>query len=188
MKLHRNSFKRIIFEDAVYFVTSKTNHNYPYFRERIFCDLFVENLRLCKQMKGFLLYGWVLNFDHFHLLVQPNDEFNISKIIQFLKRTITHNINYVIGYTEGANNYSRLQFHGILDKYRKQFIQKYPDNHKLPKFRWQDSFHDNYICNETDFNNHLDYIAYNPEKHNLPENWQYIFTNQKYFELTEELI
>lgn len=100
MKLHRDSQKRFIFENAIYFVTSKTYHNYPYFREQIFCDLFVANLRLCKRLKGFLLYGWVLNHDHFHLLIQPNDEFNISKVMQFLKRHISRDMNYVTGYNK----------------------------------------------------------------------------------------
>jgi len=92
---YRDWQKRIIFEDAIYFITSKTFNNFPYFQERIFCqpasnecvrtgDLFVENLRLCKRLKRFLLYGWVLAYDHFHLLVQPSDEFDISKVMQFL--------------------------------------------------------------------------------------------------------
>jgi len=186
MKLHRNSQKRIYFEDAVYFVTSKTHNNYPYFRERIFCDLFVENLRLCKRLKGFLLYGWVLVYDHFHLQIHPNDKFNISNIIQFLKRNIAHNINYVIGYTEGANNYSRLQFRGILDKYRKQFIEKYPNGYPFPKFKWQKSYYDHYIRNDNEFNNFLDYIEFNVDKHHLPPDWPYVYTNSAFDDLIDE--
>ena len=98
MTFHRNSQKRIIFEDACYFVTFYPKHRYPYFKESIFCDLFVENLKLCKQLKGFLLFGWVIVYNHIHLLFQPSDKFDISKIMQFLKRHISRNINIVMRY------------------------------------------------------------------------------------------
>jgi REP element-mobilizing transposase RayT len=186
MKKHRDSQKRIIFEDAIYFVTAKTYHNYPYFRERIFCDLFVENLKLCRKMKGFLLYGWVLNYDHFHLLIQPSDEWDISKVMQFLKRNVSHNMNYVVGYTEGANNYSRLQYHGLLNNFRYQFKQKFPDGHDFPKFEWQKSYYDHYIRNDTEFDNFLDYIEYNPEKHGMPKDWAYSFINPAYEDMIDE--
>jgi REP element-mobilizing transposase RayT len=205
MKKHRNSQKRIVFEDAIYFITSKTYNNYPYFREQIFCDLFVENLKLCKRLKGFLLYGWVLNFDHFHLLVQPDDDFNISKIMQFLKRNFSRDINYIMDFnkydrhSEGGNHDSRLQgglfeyFQPIIDKYDQQlnllkseFQQKYPNGHSFPKFQWQDSYYDHYIRNYNEFNDFLDYIDYNPEKHGLPDDWIYIYSNPKYDDLSDE--
>lgn len=44
-KKHRNSQKRIYIEDGTYFITSNTFNWYPYFKEPIFCDLFVENLK-----------------------------------------------------------------------------------------------------------------------------------------------
>ena len=44
-------------------------------------------------------------------------------------------------------------------------------------FRWQKSFRDHYCRSETDFNNHLEYIAYNPTKHGLPKDWPYVFTS-----------
>ncbi len=103
-KQHRDSQKRIVFKDACYFITVKTHNNSPFFKESIFCDLFVENLKLCKRLKGFLLYGWVLIYDHFHLMVQPSDKFNISKVMQFLKRHISRNINVIMGYTSINTN------------------------------------------------------------------------------------
>ena len=109
-KKHRNSQKRIYFEDAVYFITSNTFNWYPYFEEKIFCDLFVENLKLCKKLKGFVLYAWVLIWDHFHLLLQPSDEFDYSKIMQFLKRNMSRNINYIMGYHENDEYYKSDKF------------------------------------------------------------------------------
>ena len=204
MKKHRNSQKRIYFEDACYFITSNTFNWYPFFKEPIFCDLFVENLRLCKRLKGFLLYGWVLGYDHFHLQIQPNDKWNISKIMQFLKRHVSRNINIVMSYqsAEGGIGQSRLRISGVLHydenwlhvnkfdqcvhKLKNQFHQKYPNNHPFPQFRWHESFYDHYTRNDYDFFDKLEYIEYNPVKHGLPEDWEYVYTNPKYEDLADE--
>jgi REP element-mobilizing transposase RayT len=233
---HRNSQKRIYFEDAEYFVTSNTFNWYPYFKEPIFCDLFVENLRLCKKLRGFVLYAWFLGYDHFHLLLRPSDDFNYSKIMQFLKRTISRNINFVMGYhkydeyykydksipeggidqsrLQGIGNYfpdddqSRLQGIGnyfpdddqsrlrmeiihefVFKKYILKFRFKIKYQNKNPYFRfvWHESFNDHYIRNDDDFGYHMGYIAYNPIKHNMPNDWPYVFTNPKYEELIDQI-
>ncbi len=193
---HRNSQKRIYIKDACYFITCKTYNNFPYFTERIFCDLFMENLRICKQLKGFLLYGWVLVYDHFHLLVQPGDKWDYSDVIHNLKRTTSLHINQTI---EGADIYPRLRYRWFprLIECRNKFVEKFPANHPFPEFQWQKSFHDHYIRNENDFDYHMEYIAYNPIKHGLPDNclhagasakaWQYVYTNPKYEDLTDEI-
>jgi len=216
MKKHRNSQKRIYFEDACYFVTSKTYYNYPYFRERIFCDLFVENLKLWKELKGFLLFGWVVIYDHIHLLFQPSDEFDISDVMFSIKKQFTHNVNRILGYnktniypegTEGAQALARLQClqgksdidvfnlkHLIRKLYEFdifvriltiRFRFKHPNGYLFPKFRWQKSFHDHYMRSDWDFNDKLEYIAWNPDKHGLPADWPYVYTNPEYEYLTD---
>ena len=212
-KKHRNSQKRIIFEDAVYFVTSKTFDNYPYFREPIFCDLFIENLCLCKRLKKFFLFGWVLNYDHFHMQIQPNDEFNISEVMQFLKRHISRNLNIIMEFGEQLSTHSeggigqcRLQgsesdyvqrktlvqklhqFDILVRILKSRFKLKYPSGHPFPKFQWQESFHDHYIRNDWDFDDKLEYIVYNPDKHGLPPDWPYVFTNPKYENLIDNFL
>ena len=199
MPLHRNSQKRIYIPDAAYFVTVKTRHNEPYFRESLFCDLFIEQLRIAKRLKEFELYGWFLGCDHFHLVIRPGDRFNYSKIMQFLKRHFTRNANVVMGHTtEGAIGQSRLHGEYVdherpishfalwVIRARIQFILKYDHREPFPLFRWQKSFHDHYCRNEIDFRNHLEYIAGNPMKHGLPLDWPYIFTNPKYTDLTND--
>ncbi|MBU0727683.1 transposase [Patescibacteria group bacterium] len=189
MKLkHRNSQKRIYFEDAEYFVTCKTHNNYPFFKEKIFCDLFVENLRICKELKEFILYGWVLCLDHFHLLIRPENGCDISEIMHFLKRNVSRDCNFVMGdnkydspQIEGADHDPRLRrlnkIKWIL-KFRFKF--KYLNQIPLPHFQWQKSYHDHYIRNENDWQYHMGYIACNPIKHELPNGWEYVFTNKKY--------
>jgi putative transposase len=179
--------KRIYIRDACYFVTSKTFRNFPFFREQIFCELFVENLRAHKKLKDFELYGWFLGFDHFHLAIRPRGKWNFSGIMQHLKRNFSHNVNIAMGYNVGANNYSRLREENctMLNRYRIRFVLKYGNHNPYPKFQWQKSFYDHYCRNETDFTNCLEYIAYNPIKHSLPTNWSYVFVSEKYQDLNE---
>ena len=81
MNLHKNSPKRV------------------YFKESIFCDLFIENLKICKQLKGFKLYAFSIIYDHINLMIEPSNEFNVSQVIKSLKRNVSRNINIIMGYT-----------------------------------------------------------------------------------------
>jgi len=85
MKLHRNSQKRYYDKNYVYFITIKTNQGHPYFKEKIFCDLLIEEIKICKKLKKFYLYGFCVLYNHVHFLLQPGEEYNISKIMQFIK-------------------------------------------------------------------------------------------------------
>ena len=195
MKQHRDSQKRIYFEDAIYSITCKTKNNREFFREKIFCDLFVENLRICKKLNGFLLYAWVLVWDHFHLLVKPSDDFNLSGIMHFLKRHTSRNINIIMCNIsmphipfEGEDGHPRLRgvdvsiINMIFKEYifRFRFKIKYLNQNPFPLFKWQKSYHDHYIRNDKDFAFHWEYIKRNPEKHKLPDCWPYVFTNPEY--------
>jgi REP element-mobilizing transposase RayT len=237
MKLHRNSQKRIYIKDAAYFVTAKTFNNELYFQESILADLFVKQLRGCKYLKAFELYGWFLGYDHFHLQFRPNDRWNISDVMHFLKRNYSRNANFVMGFnrfdsltidnptykpsthssqgldidrtsivpsenrdytqtsvipTEGRDYNPGL--HGVMDirlfaktrltlkfRYKIKYLNRTP----LMKFQWQEKFHDHYIRNGRDFRRHLEYIAYNPIKHKLPQNWPYVFTNPAFGDLID---
>ena len=254
---YRDWQKRIIFQDACYFVTLYTKNRFNYFKEKIFCDLFVENLKLCKRLKGFLLYGWVVIYEHVHIQIQPGDKFNISGIMHFLKRHVSRNINIIMGYTkqysstpesadghphflgvgdsrqsdigqcrfqdgvgsshhqsvvsssylqdwynpshiqDATNPNSPSYLQGLewilirqFDLYvyflKNQFQQKYPNGHPFPKFHWQKSFIDHYTRNENDFDEHMEYIANNPNKHGLPDDWPYVFTNPKHDDLIDD--
>jgi len=185
MFLHKNSQKRIYFEDAIYFVTICTQGRFPLFKEEIFCELFIKELRLCKILKQFRLFGFVILFDHIHLLIQPDDKYNVSKIIQFLKRHFSRDINYIMS-PEGAIRESRLRDGGyqcfvkIINNHdnkikilQNQFVQKYGIRQfQFPKFQWQKSFFDHYIRGGNDFFNHLEYIWRNPENHGIINNFE----------------
>ncbi|HDQ22811.1 MAG TPA: hypothetical protein ENN28_02430 [Candidatus Uhrbacteria bacterium] len=172
MPSHKNSFKRIYFSGAVYYVVIKTKNNYPYFKEKIFCDLFIENLKICKQLKGFKLFAFSIIYDHINLMIEPNNQFNISKIIKSLKENAARNINIIMGYTlkqnsplfVGETTSFRLRrmrmrlfnlfkgnfedFYGNkinIELYKDCFFEKFGDQNPYSKFKWQISFYDHYI-------------------------------------------
>jgi len=211
--LHKNSPKRIYFPGAVYYIVIKTGHNYPYFKEPIFCDSFIEDLKICKGLKGFKLYAFSVIYDHINLIIEPNEKFNISRTIQSLRRNVSRNANIIMGYKPGffthlvgETSLSRLRgwklFKNIgsdkkyplkdINELRKKFFDKLGDNNPYPKFRWQLSFYDHYIRfhddhlrRQKDWDYHYDYTVYNHLKHGLPENWQY--TSLNYPELIDNL-
>ncbi len=203
--------KRLIVPDAVYFVTANTQDNFQFFKERIFCDVFVEELRMCKRLKDFKLFAWSLGYDHFHLLVQPGDEWNISEVMHCLKRHATRNINIIMGYKSlspvpagsdgppvGSDGHPSLpagcgidispSAHMDLFVIRKRitFFLKHNNKRPFPKFKWQKSFYDHRARNEHEMDRIWEYIRWNPEHHNLPWNWPYIFTNPKFNNLLDE--
>jgi hypothetical protein len=67
---------------------------------------------------------------------------------------------------------------------RQQFTTKYGTQQQYPPFKWQKSFHDHIIRDETDFNHHYHYAVYNFLKHGLPRNWKY--TSLRCPEITDE--
>ncbi|QQR83925.1 transposase [Candidatus Peregrinibacteria bacterium] len=203
---NRNSQKRIYDPEGVYFITAVTKNRFPFFENEIFCELFVENLRICKQLKSFELYAWVIMHDHIHLLIKPGTKYNYSKVMQFLKRNISRNINFIMNENphdelstrEGANDHSRLRLPGqkdLLNKFidkkmvlKSQFLQK-PKHETIavPRFEWQKSFHDHLIRDEKDLEHHFEYIMQNPIDAEYPKNWPYIFTSPRFKLLSDTL-
>jgi len=203
MKFHRDSQKRIIIDDCVFFVTTKTYNNHPFFKEPLFGDLFIENLTLCKQLKKFDLYAWFLGYDHFHLLLKPGEEFGLSDVMFSIKKQFSHDINRVVGFNElyphqskadkrlsafGKHRELFLQHHKNIENLKTQFLQKYETHQNIPIFQWQLSFHDHYIRSKQDFNNHWGYIKQNPTRHNLTHNWKYHFLNPNYEYLIDNFL
>ncbi len=198
-QLHRNSQKRFYDKDYIYFITTNTQAREPYFKEDLFCRLLIDNFKLCKQLKDFLLYGFIIIPDHLHLLLKPNGRYNISQIMQSLKKSFSRDMNNLISFAnnEGEIHESRLQgkqysFHlkknfNIIN-YNKYISQLYKFN-DMPEFSWQQSFHDHVIRHEQDFYKHLNYIATNCIKHNIcqdEEKYQWSFLNPEFKDFIDE--
>jgi len=161
----RNSQKRF-YGDYIYFITTKTFQNFPFFREEIFCELFILNLKLAKQLKRFKLFGCVVMPDHVHLLLRPGNDFNISKVMKSIKENTSRDINYVIknALYEGDTSTCRFHIRQMLQKYQFDFLYHQT---QTPPFKWQKSFYDHVIRTEEDLHTHLNYIQRNPIKHGV---------------------
>jgi len=48
---------------------------------------------------------------------------------------------------------------------KNEFMKIYGNDHGIPRFKWQGSFHDHYIRDDRDFNNHLEYLKIQASKH-----------------------
>jgi len=68
------------------FITSSAYRRVPIFSTPSYCRLFVTSFRAARAKLDFLLIGWVLMPEHFHVLVQPGLAQSISKIVKDLKQ------------------------------------------------------------------------------------------------------
>ena len=94
--MHRNTQKRI-YSDSIYFVTCNTQDKIPFFKYKELCEVWMKNLKTVQKIKKFQLFAFCLNYDHFHLLIKPNNEIaNISKIMQSFKKNSSININSLL--------------------------------------------------------------------------------------------
>lgn len=182
MKSHRDSQKRYYINNAIYFITTGTHNRYPYFEIDLLCKLFVHELNICMQLKKCKVYGYKVNPEHVHLLIQPLGEYNYSNIIHSLKRNFTRNANYIIGYDilsphvkARLINLAFGEHYELLIESRNVLKNQYGINHKIPRFEWQSSFHDHIIRDEKDYYQHLKYIKNQWVRHNLKKNkWCYV--------------
>ena len=68
------------------FITTSTYRRSRLFTCQRFCWAFVETLRQLRQETGFLLIGWVLMPEHFHLLIRPQPAADTVRFMQELKK------------------------------------------------------------------------------------------------------
>ena len=68
------------------FITTSTYRRARLFTCQRFRWIFVEVLRQLRQETGFLLNGWVLMPDHFHLLIRPEPPEATVRFMQELKK------------------------------------------------------------------------------------------------------
>jgi REP element-mobilizing transposase RayT len=68
------------------FITTSTYRRSRLFTCQRFCWTFVETLRQLRDETGFLLIGWVLMPEHFHLLIRPQPAEATVRFMQQLKK------------------------------------------------------------------------------------------------------
>ncbi len=217
MKDFNNFSKRYYTEYGIYFITANTKDRISFFKEEIFCDLMIEELKLVKEIYQCKIFGLVINYEHCHLLIQHADvgKRNISCVMKSLKRNFSQDANKVMGYNwkipahvasklpdqvttnpdsslpgRDLPKEKGLMNYFILQK-RQKFITKYgKDQIIFPKFIWQHSFYDHRIRDKDDLVNALEYIDINPVKHGIitpGELYKYCSTHNKFDFIDEPL-
>ena len=70
------------------FITTCTYRRSRLFTCQCFCWTFVETLQHIRQETGFLLIGWVLMPEHFHLLIRPEPAADTGRFMRELKKRV----------------------------------------------------------------------------------------------------
>ncbi|HMD84057.1 MAG TPA: transposase [Terriglobia bacterium] len=78
------------------FITTSTYRRGRAFTCQRFCWIFVQTLRQLRQETGFLLIGWVLMPEHFHLLIRPRPAEATVRFMQELKKRCAQEIIAVL--------------------------------------------------------------------------------------------
>jgi putative transposase len=79
---------RIEYEDALYHVTARGNEKRKVFFSRRDYDKFKEYLNNAIEKYGFILHGYVLMTNHYHLIIETPEK-NLSKIMHYINSSYT---------------------------------------------------------------------------------------------------
>lgn len=151
-----SQYRRFYQKGGIVFLTIVTDNRQPIFNNPRNVDLLRKATATVKSEMPFHILGAVILPDHIHFLWQlPPDNADYSKRVGRLKALFTK-----------------------LFKVENNLIQENSESRKKHRENniWQRRFWEHTIKDEKDFEQHLDYIHYNPVKHNLvscPHLWQY---------------
>jgi len=138
------NFRRYYVPGRMVFITVVTKNRYPYLDSVPALDLYWATLRRVQDLHPFRLLAYVILPNHFHWLMRSEDP---------------------------QGNFSR-----ILQSFKRNYTRNYKTERGIEgSLRlWQPRFWDHLIRNERDLASHIDYIHYNPVKHEYvahPEDW-----------------
>jgi REP element-mobilizing transposase RayT len=101
-------YRRYFDPGQLQFITSSTYRRVKLFDSERFRRDFVDVLRQLREQWGFLLIGWFVMPEHFHLLLQPQPAESTTRILQELKKqTALRVISARIANILGARRFSR---------------------------------------------------------------------------------
>lgn len=150
-----SNYKRLFIQNSYLFLTINTYKRQPILINNI--ELLRESFKRAKQTYDFEIFASVVLPDHMHLILLPKDVNEYPKIIFAVKYHFSRNVQN----GGGLGNPPCLS---------------YSKTKKKEKGIWQRRFYEHTIRDEKDLYNHLDYIHYNPVKHEYSQNvkdWEY---------------
>ena len=138
------NYKRLFIPNSLVFITLVTKHRRPILISHI--AILKNAFRMAKQKYPFDVIAMIVNPDHLHMIIQPQDIALYPVIIGYLKTIFTQ--------TSGV---------------------PYQVNKKGEADIWQRRYWAHIILNQTDLGKHIDYIHYNSVKHHgiSPKDWPY---------------
>ena len=98
------NYHRYYIPNSIIFITQVVQDRYPGFKEEEKFELLRETLRQVKELHPFVMLGYVLLPDHFHLLIRPTGDSNFSQIMHSLKP------NFTKAYKKSVNISGRMKF------------------------------------------------------------------------------
>lgn len=147
------NYKRLFLPNSYIFITIVTSKRRHILIDNV--ELLKDAFRRTKKFHNFEIFGIVILPDHMHLLLKPEIVENYPKIVHLVKTFFSKTIDI-----------SSIKDYKLSDS-RKS---------KQEKDIWQRRYWEHTITDEEDLYNHLDYIHYNPVKHNYVKavrDWQY---------------
>ena len=154
-----------VFEDGYsYFITIFTHLRNPILIQNI--TLLRESFRVSKLKYNYSIDAIVIMPDHLHMIITPQCAKEYSHIVRTIKQHFS--------------KYCNPKYYAHLQQSQSRSKEGY-----LPV--WQKKYYEHTLRNAKDFKLHLDYIHFNPVKHNVADsvgNWEYS-SFQKYVDLGE---
>ena len=152
-----------VHEDTdIYFITSTIVEWTPVFYDRDLFAVIIESLKFCVENKGLRVHGYVIMFNHIHLLVSSKR--SLSDTMRDFKAFTS---SQIIKTLRASNR----------KVFLKIFRQAAIDDSKSEKYRvWQKGYHPIGINTEKFYLQKLEYIHENPVRKGYvirPEHWVY---------------
>ena len=85
--------KRYFEENAAYFVTTITKDRNPVFSDEKLCRILLVTVEYYKTLLDYLVLGYCLMPDHFHIILRPGKRFNLSFVIKMIKGSFARKVN-----------------------------------------------------------------------------------------------
>ena len=151
------NYKRLYVPNSMIFFTVVTNNRKKILLDNI--EYLRQSFKTTKEKYKFDIVAIIVNPDHFHMIIKPDEINEYPKILGSIK-----------------SNFTKIS--GI----------KHSINNNRESDIWQRRYWEHTIINEEDLYKHIDYIHYNSMKHyNIPpKDWEFSsfrkFVENKYYE------
>ncbi|MBW2060764.1 MAG: transposase [Deltaproteobacteria bacterium] len=149
------NIRRFYVPDTAVFMTAVCHMRNTHLKSDANKGLLLTIMREVKAEKPYNMLGYILLDDHFHWMIQIQEK-SASETTRIFKKK--------------KNKYGKENQYWIseiMQSVKLRYTYRYKKLNQLKGHvtLWQNRFWDHIVRNQEDFNNHLDYIHYNPVKH-----------------------